>query len=339
MSSFRLAVRSGAQLLVAIWGDSGAGKTRSGLAVARGIAADPGEDFNNPETLRAIDRRIFVVDTDAGRAEHYAPAEGEAPRADRFAFQHAELEPPFTTARYLALVQEAVEAGARVILTDSISMLWDGEGGCVDWHAQNVADAVERARKRWEAGPKRYPFDEDYEGDKASVGAWKEPKVDWRRMESRLLQLRTHLIFCGHADDKLRLEKEVDDQGRETKKTRVVQPKEKPIKDRWEPIAEKKFKRRLVVSLILTPEEPGVPHVHKPMDPELAACIPLDRQLNANVGLRLATWARGAKAGGPRPANTKKSAPPASGAEGGAPSRDGESLGGDGAPPLVQGGR
>lgn len=295
LPDFKDGERTMVRLLIAIWGDSGAGKTRSGCALARGLAAEPGEDFSDPVVLRAIDRRVALIDTDAGRASHYMPAPGAPPRADRFAFRHTEMDAPYTSARLIGLCEKAVADGAKVIVIDSFSMLWDGPGGCQDWHQMEVEAAVERARKRYnQRNNNRWPFDEDYERDKASMPAWKKPKVDWRDMERRLLALGVTLVVCGHADDKLRIEKEKDAEGNETKKTKVIQPQDRPVHLRWEPIAEKKFKRRLSVSMVLTPEEPGVPHMLKKIDPEIEACIPLDRPLSANTGLRLAAWARGA---------------------------------------------
>lgn len=296
LADFKDGQRNGMALLIAIWGDSGTGKTRSGMAVSRGLAMLPGEDPTNLETLRQIDQRVYVIDTDAGRAQHYMPAPGEDVRADRFAFKHAPLGPPYTSKRLLAMCNKAVAGGAKVVMIDSFSLFWDGEGGCSDWKERIVDAVVARKLAQHNARQNnRYPFDEDYERDKAGIGAWNKPKVDWRHMERRLLDLGVHLVFCGHADDKLSLEKAKDDQGNELNKTVVIQAKDKPIKDRWVPIAEKKFKRRLTVSVVLTPEAPGLPYMVKDVDPEIAECIPLDRQLNANVGKRLAEWARGQK--------------------------------------------
>ena len=55
--TFRPAVRENVGLLLGLSGPSGSGKTYSAMRLAQGIAGD---------------RRFVVVDTEAGRAKHYA---------------------------------------------------------------------------------------------------------------------------------------------------------------------------------------------------------------------------------------------------------------------------
>lgn len=90
--TLRPAVREKIGLLFAVAGASGSGKTFSALLLARGIANGTG--------------KIAVIDTEAGRALHYAPKPGE--QADHtkgtFNFMHLDFQPPFAPERYIEAI-------------------------------------------------------------------------------------------------------------------------------------------------------------------------------------------------------------------------------------------
>lgn len=275
---FAPAVRDRVSLLIALAGASGGGKTLSALKVARGLA---GGD----------DSKVAVVDTEAGRAKHYAVAPGEQPGPDRFAFQHGDLHPPFSPDAYAEAIAAADAAGFEVIMIDSCSHEWEGEGGLHDMQMVNVEDAIEKARKshkeQWG------PFDEAKAAERASIGAWKVPKRLHKRFVGRLLQCRAHLILCLRAEEKLRIEQIEDERGR--KRTVIVQPKDMPPKERWVPICEKRFMYEMTLSLILTPQDPGIP-IEIKLQAQHRAAVPLDQHLSEETGRRLAEWARGGSA-------------------------------------------
>ena len=270
------AVRERVSLIIALAAASGGGKTRSALAIARGLA---GGD----------DSRIAYIDTEAGRALHYAVEPGEKPNADRFAFMHGDLKAPFTPEAYADAIKAADDTGKfDVIVVDSCSHEWEGEGGLHDEHQDAVDDAVKKARKT--AEEKGWRFDEQQAADRASIGAWKEPKRRHKRFVSRLLQCRAHLILCLRADEKLRIEQVKDERGRT--KTVIVQPKDLPPAERWVPICEKRFMFEMTLSLILTPAAPGIPIPIK-LQAQHRDAVPLDKQLSEETGRKLAAWAAG----------------------------------------------
>lgn len=275
---FQPAVRDRVSLLIALAGASGSGKTFSALKIARGLA-------------RGDDSKIAFIDTEAGRAKHYAIAPGERQGPERFAFQHGDLRPPFTPEAYADAIRAADAAGFEVIVIDSCSHEYEGEGGLHDMHDALVTEAVEKARRN--ADDKGWRFDEAQAADRASVGAWKEPKSRHKRFVSRLLQCRAHLILCLRADEKIRIEKVKDDRGRE--RTVIVQPKDMKPEDRWVPICEKRFMYEMTLSLILTPQQPGIPIPIKLQEQHRAA-VPLDQCLSEQTGHQLAEWARGGDA-------------------------------------------
>src|SRR5262245_23362492 len=106
--SFRPARREGVSLLLGLAGSSGSGKSFSAMRLATGMAGDA---------------PFAVIDTEAGRAKHYA---------DRFKFDHGDLTPPFTPARYLDAINAADAAKYPVIVVDSATHCHAGEGGILD---------------------------------------------------------------------------------------------------------------------------------------------------------------------------------------------------------------
>lgn len=272
---FKPAERSRVSLIIALAGASGSGKTLSALKLARGLA--DGDDS-----------KIAYIDTEAGRALHYAVAPGEKPGPDRFAFAHGDLTPPFTPEAYSDAIRKADEAGFEVIVVDSCSHEYEGEGGLHDIHDALVDAAVEKSRAI--AEDKGWRFDEQQSRDRASVGAWKEPKSRHKRFVARLLQCRAHLILCLRADEKIRIDKVKDDRGRE--KTVIVQPKDMKPAERWVPICEKRFMYEMILSLLLTPANPGVPIPVK-LQAQHRPFVSLEDTLSEDIGRALAEWARG----------------------------------------------
>lgn len=104
---FQRATRTKKKLRMAISGPSGAGKTYSALAIAGGLAAGG---------------KIAVLDTERGSASLYS---------DRFNFDTEELE-NFNPENYIKGIGEASEAGYAVLIIDSLSHAWFGQGGVLD---------------------------------------------------------------------------------------------------------------------------------------------------------------------------------------------------------------
>src|SRR3972149_2910717 len=103
--TFRPAIRESVALLTGLIGPSGGGKTYTAMRLAKGICGD---------------KRFAVIDTEAGRAKHYA---------DLFSFDHGDLKPPFRPQTYIDAIKKADEAGYRAIVVDSFSHEWAGEIG------------------------------------------------------------------------------------------------------------------------------------------------------------------------------------------------------------------
>jgi len=239
--TFRKAIREQTSVLLALAGSSGSGKTYSALRLARGLAGDRG--------------RVALIDTEAGRALHYA---------ERFDFDHCDLKPPFAPSAYADAIAAAEGAGYPVIVVDSLSHEWAGDGGCQDLH--------DAAHERLGGT------------DQTNVLAWREPKLAHKRMVSRLLQCRAHLIVCLRAEPKIKFTREFDEKkGRDVTK----------IADAgWQPICEKNWMYEMTASFMLHDERPGVGLPIK-LQEQHKVCFPAGHLLDEAAGQRLAAWASG----------------------------------------------
>lgn len=253
---FRPAKRESVPLLLGLAGGTGSGKTWSAMALAKGLAG--GKPF-------------AVIDTENGRARHYA---------DEFRFDAADLKAPFRPDAYAEAIEAADAAEYPVVVVDSMSHEWAGDGGMLDWHEERFKQLGGR--------------------DAVKMTAWIEPKMSHRKMVTRLLQVRAHVILCFRAAEKVEMVR--DERGK-----MVVQPKEALTGlAGWVPIAEKSLPFELTASFLLTADQPGIPKPIK-LPAQLQPFVPLDRPLTEQVGSDLAAWASGAsdEAEDPEPLRTE----------------------------------
>jgi hypothetical protein len=235
---FAPARREQVSLLIALAGASGSGKTFSALRLAKGMAPAG---------------KIAFIDTEARRGLHYA---------EEFDFLHSDMRPPFRPAAFIEGIRAAEAAGAEVVIIDSFSHEYDGQGGIMEW-----ADELEASGTK-------------------SPGNWKIPKAAHKKLMNALLQCRASIIFCLRADEKIRI-------ARENGKT-VVEPLG------WMPICEKRFMFEMTASFTLTPDKPGVPHFDLPhkLQRQHRGMFTDTKPIGEDSGVSLAEWARG---GAPAP--------------------------------------
>ena len=233
--TFAPAVREQVSLLIALAGASGSGKTMSALRLAKGMAPSG---------------KIAFIDTEARRGLHYA---------EQFNFLHADMRPPFRPAAFIEGIRAAEASGAEVVIIDSFSMEYDGQGGIMDW-----ADELEASGTK-------------------SPGNWKVPKGAHKKLMNSLLQCRASVIFCLRADEKIRI-------ARENGKT-VVEPLG------WMPICEKRFMFEQTLSFTLRPDRPGIPNYDLPhkLQQQHRPFFPDTQPIGEAAGEALASWARGGK--------------------------------------------
>lgn len=257
--SFRPATRANVGILVGLSGPSGGGKTMSAMRMAQGIVGREG--------------RFAVIDTEKGRALHYAPQEGQEPDfTSTFRFDHAEMDAPFRPEAYAQAIQAADAAGYRVIVVDSMSHEWAGDGGILDWQEDELDRMAGDDWKKREA---------------CKMAAWIKPKMAHKQMMQKLLQVRANLILCFRAEPKIEML-------RENGKTVIVPKQSLTGLDGYIPVCEKSLPFELTASFLVTPEAPGMPKPIK-LQEQHRALFPLDRPINEESGRKIAEWASGGK--------------------------------------------
>lgn len=116
--------------VVGFIGCSGSGKTAGALLTAFGMM---NEAYPNLPQDGLWDK-IGVIDTEHGRAKLYADVNFDGTKIGPFL--HIDFQPPYTTERYEMAVQAMKQAGCEVVIIDSLSHNWQGEGGIVEKHGQ-----------------------------------------------------------------------------------------------------------------------------------------------------------------------------------------------------------
>ena len=213
---FRPAIRQSSRLLIGLAGGTGSGKTYSALLLATGLTGRDG--------------KIAMIDTEQGRSQVYAPAEGEAPDfKSTFSFVSAYLHPPFTPERY----EEHIVAGAEfvgeggVVIIDSMSHEWEGPGGLLE-QANTIAMDLSAKHNK---SPDIYAFP-----------SWREPKRQHQKLVNKLLQLPCHLVLCFRAKEKMKMV-----------------PGRQPVSIGLQPIMEDGLPYEMSIFAMLKASAPGVP--------------------------------------------------------------------------------
>lgn len=105
---FKKAEKKQLKARVLFEGASGSGKTYSALEMAKGLSKTG---------------KIALIDTEQGSASLYA---------DLFDFDTLTINAPYTPEKYIEAINEAEKAGYEILIIDSITHEWNGEGGCLD---------------------------------------------------------------------------------------------------------------------------------------------------------------------------------------------------------------
>lgn len=149
--------RIGSKAIIAISGVSGSGKTYTALQIARGMVSHPS--------------KIGFLDTENKRGSLYSDIlDGQ--------FMIGDLYAPFSPRRYRDSIIEFQDSGVEVLVIDSISHEWEGEGGCED-----IANAP------LENGGK--------------MANWKAAKSEHKKFMNALLQCKMNVIVCIRAREKM----------------------------------------------------------------------------------------------------------------------------------------
>ncbi len=157
----RKAQREGARLVIGIAGVSGSGKTYTALQLAYGLANGNSE-------------KVGFLDTENKRGSLYADA---LPTP----FLIGDLYAPFTPGRYKQAIEEFQAAGVEVLVVDSVSHEYEGEGGYLEI---------------------RQPLPGKF-GNRDNVAA-----EEHKKFMRALLQSSMHIVACVRAREKVKIEKD-----------------------------------------------------------------------------------------------------------------------------------
>lgn len=252
--TFKPAIRENVSLILALAGGTGSGKTYSAMRLAVGMAKG---------------QRFAVVDTENGRASHYA---------DQFAFDVCDLRAPFRPDAYAAAIKAADAKGYPVIVVDSFSHEHAGDGGLLDWHEEELD---------------RMAGDDWKKRESCKMTAWIKPKMAHKHMMNALLQVKAHLILCFRAEERIEMVR--NENGK-----MEVKPKSSPVgKDGWVPICEKNLPFEATCSFLLLATSPGVPHPIK-LQAQHRAIFEAGKPIEEQNGGELAQWAAGGQAQEPK---------------------------------------
>jgi len=107
----QIATRESVKLRMSISSPTGFGKTYGALLIAYGMT----DDWS----------KIAVIDTENRSASLYAHL-GK--------YYTIQLTPPFTTDKYIQAIEVCEKGGIKVIILDSITHVWKGEGGLLEYN-------------------------------------------------------------------------------------------------------------------------------------------------------------------------------------------------------------
>lgn len=191
--NIRPAKRGESKAIIGIAGISGSGKTYTALQIARGMVDKASE--------------IGFIDTENKRGSLYADIL-DGP------FLIGDLFPPFSPKRYSEAIKEFQDAGVKVLVIDSVTHEWEGEGGCDDIANAPKSDGTPRKIANW-------------------IGAKREHKS----FMNTLLQCNMDIIVCIRAREK----------------TDFKDPA-KPVSLGIQPICEKNFMFEMTASFLIANE-------------------------------------------------------------------------------------
>lgn len=244
------------RLRIGITGPSTSGKTGSALRLAAGLKGDG---------------RVAFIDTD-GMARFYALKAGETEddTDERFDFDILELRGSYSPLRFIDAVSEAGKIGARVLVIDTLSAMYAGDGGMMAMAAA-------------------------FTGKKAKGAEWRAPNDQAMKLYKVLGTFPGHAIITFRA--KLAWAKE--EVGYE-EAAPVPEDELKRGPHLWSPIT--KFGNASIIyelqtHILMNPERPtGRPVIEgfvcgRVAPPQLSTLFPPDRRISRATGAALAHYA------------------------------------------------
>lgn len=190
-------------IIISLVGESGCGKTYSALRLATGLTDDP--------------KKIFLIDTE-NRGAMYADVFGDYQVANIAKYASSKNRPTHRPRNYIELIDIAQKMGCKVLIIDSLSDSWAGDGGVVSW-ASELKEQYESTHK-----------------GRAGLNVWALPKVSYAEMMNKICNSSMNIIFTYRTKEITDVHK--DENGKmvieEQKKTEIVRESGNKYNIMWE---------------------------------------------------------------------------------------------------------
>lgn len=180
--SFQKAKREQVRIKINIAGPAGSGKTMSSLLLGYGLIRAEHPDWSEEKIWDSI----CVCDSECGSASLYVGAQVGPTTIG--SYNVINLAPPFTAQSYMDAIHMAEEHNMSVIIVDSLSHVWQGEGGLLDEQGKIAARTGN------------------------SYTSWRTISPQYTKLVDTILQSSSHVITCVRA--KMEYQQVKNDQGK-----------------------------------------------------------------------------------------------------------------------------
>ena len=171
MIQLQVAERAETRIKLSIGGPTGSGKTCSALLLAYGLVQAAHPEWTSAQCWA----KICIVDTENGSAKLYANFNVPNTNYHIGKFLTVPLKPPYEATKFIESVHACEEAGMEVVIIDSLSAYWQGEGGALDKQGKIAARTGN------------------------SYTAWRDVTPEYNRVIDTILQSSCHVIMCSRA--------------------------------------------------------------------------------------------------------------------------------------------
>ena len=180
--SFQKAKREQVRIKINIAGPAGSGKTMSSLLLGYGLIKSEHPDWSEEKIWDSI----CVCDSECGSASLYVGTQ-IGPTVIG-AYNVINLAPPFTAQLYMDAIHMAEQHDMAVIIIDSLSHVWTGEGGLLDEQGKIAARSNN------------------------SYTSWRTISPQYTKLVDTILQSSSHIITCARA--KMEYQQTVNEAGK-----------------------------------------------------------------------------------------------------------------------------
>lgn len=171
MIQLQVAERAETRIKLSIGGPSGSGKTCSALLLAFGLVKAAHPEYTDDQCWS----KICIVDTENGSAKLYSNFNVPNTNYHIGKFFTVSLQPPYEATKFIESVHACEQANMEVVIVDSLSAYWSGEGGALDKQGKIAARTGN------------------------SYTAWRDVTPEYNRVIDTILQSSCHVIMCSRA--------------------------------------------------------------------------------------------------------------------------------------------